>query len=373
MLFIDLPDELLIYILNFLNFKTLKICMELKNKKIYMLCKYIKNIDISLKKNEDNLSEYLLHFDILKVLKINYKYYICSNNLINIILKKKWSLKKLILYSINDISCDKYLDLFKSQKSIENIKIYNSNNILIKHVNNLNVNILSITLRNNNLELKDINVFNKFKKLNYLDLSNSLSLLEDDNFFSKLSIKNLKTFKFSYTNIYIGEVFFTFLNYHVLIKVLFLDGIKKGDKIFENINKSCPNLENLSFSRSVIENKNLFNLKNEWKYLRIINLSCSELNNIGLKFIINVSPLLETININDTFVTNNGIVFLSNKIKKIKNLYVNGTDISNVSIKNIRNNCILIKRLEIRNTKITNFKIINDMKKNNISIFYTKK
>ena len=343
-----LPLEILIIIINYLNYEDVCSLLLLESKRIEYACRKFKKIVINRITSNKNICPVLKHFDNPSELTIS------NNNnkdeIIDIIIKRNWQLKIINFYNARYCDSDCLLDLMKNQQKIELLNLHSCWQIKKVHLQHLSPKIKHLFMRNNSITAIDLKELNKFHNLETLDICYSLKFLDKN--IKDIKLKNLKYLNIA--NCLIGnnektEVFFGNIDSLEQLNISFCD-ITMNLLIF--LNKKHNYLEKLVMNGIMFMEHNFnFNFEKNWNNLKYLDISYTSIDDYLFSKIRKHISNIEDLRLTSTFITNISIIDICLYLKKIKNLYIGNNNINYHSYNHIITYCKL-EKLDISHTDI---------------------
>lgn len=337
----DIPNELLINIINFLTTLDI-ISLSQVNKKFNLITKE-NNYCIFDNKKYYQIIEFIKHckkITYFEDLSLNFKYYInelpqlLNNNLktINIRASDKYELsfikhnkdvKNLKLKCFLNLEDDYILDLFDSLNKIKNLGIYNTviDDRLIGKINKYTLNSLSLEAC---INLKNISLINqnKLKKLEIISFNRVEEIIKLLKKQTKLEILNLS---FSDVNLFTTSI------------------------ITENNISNNLKILNLSYSQGIIDDLSAFMIGNNCKNLKELYLNDTSITNHGVYFIVRGCKKIEKLGLAASLIKDYALVEIANYYPKIISLHLEFNNITRIGVYNLLLRCKNLSYLNIMN------------------------
>lgn len=361
----QLHQDLLIIIINLLNFADIINLLKLNNNIISESCKYYKYID--LYSDKDN---YETLFNKFK----NPERLIIDNAEINIakvfkyVIKKEWCLKSLGFIDYFGATRNNFDHLLKTQTKLDNLVIHNFNSFTESQITSMNKNIKCIALTNSDISEDNLIYMNNFKSLEVLKIIRSRGRIEC---FDQLFYPKLKYLDLSGSYIRNEKDFFAFLKRSKNLLKLTLNYVFDIYDLLYNINQACPRLKKLSLNRSV-NATNIFNDKLDlWSKAFWPNLTELSLNSIiifddQIIDLIHNSPKLINLYLSNTCITDISVIYICLKLPNLQVLDIGNNNITNTSANHIAIYLHKLKFLNIEKTILNTYYVKKIIKNNNL-------
>lgn len=328
---LELSDDILFYLLTFLNNTQLK-NLALVNKFCFELTKENKNIEIKNNKNY-NLINHCNKIINFTDVSIDCKYYIRNY--------AKLFKNNLKIVKISSCIC------LTSRNEI--VQLINSN----KHITHLTLNINFYLL-----EADYYKSITELKKLEYLKIIDSN--ISDMQLKKHLeSIKTLKSLHLiHFPNLFLFNLFLPNLNEISIIRCNNIDY-----EFLSSFIKIHPKIINMDLSNMPIDIHTSLTIARHAKQLRFLNLSYSDniVNDLDLALICSHCRNLIYLDLSCTFITNKSMYNLAVGCLNLKTLIIPYTGVGNDGIRFLLKYIKTIIFLDLRHTLITK-ELITDFK-----------
>lgn len=332
---LDLVDDLLIYLLRFLDNKSVK-NLALTNKFFFEITKKNKIIEIFSKGSNVKGLSFINHCDKITSLydnSLDCKFYLKNYNKLFINNLKK----------INISSCVCMLGRSEISQLLEN---------------NSSLTHLTININFYGMEINYYENISQLKKLEYLSITDSaLTDMQLKQYIEKIkTIKSLHLINFP--NIYLFNLFLPNLKQISIIRCNNIDY-----EFLTLFIKTHPHIYNLDLSNMSINIQTSLIIAKHAKQLTHLNLSYSDnvINDLDLAVICSHCENLIYLNLCCTFITDKSMISLGIGCLKLKTLIISYTGVSNIGVRNLLSKIKNLRFIDLTHTLITR-EIINYLK-----------
>lgn len=344
---LDLPDELWIKIINYLDLDNL-ISLAVVNKYFFYITKFnhFWDVDYSLK-NYNKKIKFLNHCHNIKYLKdytTTFKFYISEyTKLLNN------NLKSIKIRAFNNYD----LDLLRYNKDLKILDIkscYNIDNYTFLSILDNLKNITSLGISNSVINNDIISILNKFK-LEYLKLEACINLNKIDTLKQK-NIKNLKIISQQFLE---NSILNNLLSKLDKLKHLTLSIVNVDIKSIHIISKLGKNLKSLdiSYPQKKIDNTALFVIASSLKNLEILNLNGTDVSDDGIEYLVKKCKKIYKLSIAGTYISDMSLVYIGIYLEDLNFLEAAFNNISRIGVFNLIFRSKKLKYLNILNNMFT--------------------